>query len=254
MTAKIRNIQKCFQQTHQSQLKNLLVSGCSFTFNNSEEHVCSWPYYLRDLAGFDQVYDCSQSGAGNNHIYNSVINEVETNKNISPDSTFVIVMWSGLRRTDVIATRDLTKDWHHVNNYYFDDKFATLSLYDVNTKTTDLETLCYHYRRLIDSDSQVYESVLKAISLYHYLKNKNFNFIFLNYMDPSRDLKSLNSPLTDTFNTLMDPVLCLGTYAERTKKIVSNSRHPSPDGYLNWTCEHLIPYLCTKNQLQTITP
>jgi hypothetical protein len=254
MTAKIRNIKKCFQQTHQSQFKNLLVSGCSFTYNNSEVHACSWPYYLRDLAGFDQVYDGSQSGAGNNHIFNSVVNEIESNKNISSESTLVIVMWSGLTRTDVIATSKLTKPWHFMSNYHFDDKFSTLSISDVDKKTTDLETLCYYYRRLIDSDAQVYESMLKITALYHYLKNKNFSFVFLNYMNPTNELSFLNSPLVNTVKTLIDPVLHLGTYASETKKLEYNDGHPSPDGYLDWTREHLIPYLCIKNQLQTVTP
>ncbi len=253
MTAKIRNIQKCFQQTHKSQFKNLLVSGCSFTFNNSEEHMCSWPYYLRDLAGFEQVYDCSQSGAGNNHIFNSIINEIETNQNISPESTFIVIMWSGLNRTDVIATKDLTKDWHYMSNYHFNDRFSTLSIFDVTTKTDDLETLCYHYRRLIDSDSQIYESILKVIALHHYLKNKKFDFVFLNYIDPFSELKLINSPLTSTFEQIMSSVQYLGTYAEITKKIEADG-HPSPSGYLDWTREHLIPYLYNKNQLQTLTP
>jgi hypothetical protein len=253
MTAKIRNITQSFNTTHQSRYKNLLVSGCSFTFNNSEEHACSWPYYLKDLAGFDQVYDCSQSGAGNNHIFNSIVNEVELNKNITPDSTLIAVMWSGLGRTDVVATTEITKSWHTMSNYHFDHKFSTLSLFDTDTKQNAIETLCYHYRRLIDSEAQIYESMLKVIGLYNYLKNKNFNFVFLNYMDPVKDLKSISTPLTDTFTCLLDPVMYLGTYATNTNKLEPDG-HPSPDGYLGWTQTQLIPYLISINQLQTIIP
>jgi hypothetical protein len=254
MTAKTRDIKNFFQQTHQSQYKNLVVSGCSFTYNNSDVHLCTWPYYLRDLAGFDQVYDCSQSGAGNNHIFNSIINEIETNKDISPESSLIIVMWSGLSRTDVIATVELTRDWHFMSNYRFDDKFSTLSIFNMDTKINDLETLCYYYRRVIDPAAQIYESMLKVIALYHYLKNKNFNFVFLNYTDPAAELKFLSSSLTETFKMLMNPVMYLGTYAKETKKLELNDGHPSPDGHLNWTQEHLIPFLCVNNQLQTLTP
>jgi hypothetical protein len=206
------------------------------------------------LAGFDQVYDCSQSGAGNNHIFNSIINEVELNKNITPDSTLIVAMWSGLRRTDIVATTEITKSWHHMSNYHFDHKFSTLSLFDTDTKQNAIENLCYHYRRLIDSDAQIYESMLKVIGLYNYLKNKNFNFVFLNYMDPTKDLESVSTPLTTTFTSLLDPVMYLGTYAMSTNKLECNDGHPNPDGYLGWTQTQLIPYLISINQLQTITP
>jgi hypothetical protein len=253
MSAKIRRLPRAFSQTHSSQYQNLLVSGCSFTYNNSETDVCSWPYYLRDLVDFKQVYDCSQSGAGNNHIFNSVVNEVELNNEINPNTTLIIVMWSGFSRTDVIATKDLIKDWHHMSNFHFNDQFATLSIFDVMNKNTDLEMLCYHYRRLIDSDAQIYQSMLKIIALYHYLKQKNFEFIFLNYQDPAEEINSLDTPLGNVVNSMLDPVLYLNSYAKSINES-ETCGHPTPNGYLNWTQKHLIPYLCSTHQLQTLTP
>lgn len=253
MSAKTRTLSRVFSQTHSSQYQNLLVSGCSFTYNNSEKDVCSWPYYLRDLANFKQVYDCSQSGAGNNHIFNSVVNEIELNPEINPETTMIIIMWSGFARTDVIATKDLTRDWHHMSNFHFNDQFATLSIFDVTNKNTDLDMLCYHYRRLIDSNAQIYQSMIKIIALYHYLKQKKFKFIFLNYKDPTEEINSLDTPLGDIVRSMLDPVLYLYAYAvsENNKEPCG---HPTPNGYLNWTRNHLIPYLCSTNQLQTLTP
>lgn len=263
MTAKLRNIPKQFDSTHSSKFKNLFVSGCSFTYNNSENSTCTWPYYLRDFVGFDQVYDCSQSGAGNSHIFNSVVNEVETNTAISPESTMMIVMWSGMSRVDVIATQALAKSWHFMsNNYQLDDKFSTLSIFNIehfrfssgygNNKTSDLETMCYHYRRLIEPEAQIYQSMLNIISLYHYLKNKNYNFVFLNYMDPTPELECIKNPLVSTVSQMFAPVLDLGTYSQSTRQLEVDD-HPSPDGYLSWTKDYLIPYLCSIDQLQTRT-
>ena len=71
--------------------KNLLAGGCSFTRNKSSEYIESWPYYLRDLADFKQVFDCSCAGAGNKHIHDSVIYALEENDSITPENTFVAV-------------------------------------------------------------------------------------------------------------------------------------------------------------------
>ena len=59
--------------------QNLIVSGCSFTKNFNKNCVHTWPYYLRDLGGFKNVWDSSCPGAGNNHIARSIINTPNPN-------------------------------------------------------------------------------------------------------------------------------------------------------------------------------
>jgi hypothetical protein len=137
MTAKTRKLAKQFTTTYSTEFKNLLVSGCSYTFNNSENHICSWPYYLRDLAGFNEVYDCSQSGAGSNHIFNSIINEIETNININIQDTLVIIMWSGLTRTDVIAEQDITAELMWVPVEEGRKVLLAWQIYVIPTKSSD---------------------------------------------------------------------------------------------------------------------
>ena len=49
MTAKTRNATGwMIEQTHTSSYDNLLVSGCSFTFNNHDKAICTWPYFLQE--------------------------------------------------------------------------------------------------------------------------------------------------------------------------------------------------------------
>jgi hypothetical protein len=242
MTATVRNLQRAFPATHSTVYTNLLVSGCSFTFNNSDEHVCSWPYYLKDLANFNQVYDCSQSGTGSNHIFNSVINEIETNSNILPGNTYIVVMWSGLTRTDVIATQDITTPWHFMSNYKFDDTFATLSIYNGATEKNMLGDLCRQYKKLVSVDAQIYESLLKIIALDNYLKNKKFKFIFLSWQDPTPELDHIQTPLKDIVLSTLAPIYYLNEYAVTTKQKEKDG-HPTPNGYLGWTTDHLLPYL-----------
>jgi hypothetical protein len=220
----------------------LLVSGCSFTWNNSEEHICSWPYYLRDIAGFDRVFDCSQSGAGSNHIFNSIINEIETNTEVSPEDTLIVIMWSGLTRTDVISTTDITKPWHFMSNYHFDDEFSTLSIFNNVTGNTPLDDLCRQYKRLVGFDAQIYESLLKIIALDAYLKQKDFKYVFLSWKDPDTDTEHINSSLVNIVDSLLDPVRYLDDYA-KSNQLQETDGHPTPNGYLRWTREYLIPYL-----------
>jgi hypothetical protein len=252
MVAKIRNIAKQFQSTHQTRFKNLLVSGCSYTWNNSEQHVCSWPYYLRDISGFDQVIDCSQSGAGSNHIFNSVVNEIETNPDINKHNTLVVVMWSGLTRTDVIAAQDITKPWHNMSNYNFDQKFATLSIFNHVVKNDPLSVLCQQYKRIIDTDAQIYESILKILALDCYLKEKGFYFVFTSWMDPSPELDRIDSPMTSkVFGLLSSLIPYLNEYAEQNNQKESCG-HPTPDGYLSWTRQCLVPYLRSQNIMEPV--
>jgi hypothetical protein len=248
MTALVRSIPRSFIATHQTKFKNLLVSGCSFTFNNSSNIACSWPYYLRDIAGFNEVYDCSQSGAGSNHIFNSIVNEIETNNNITADNTLVICMWSGLSRTDTIATKDITKPWHHMSNYDFDDRFSTLSILYHPQGNSPVANLSKQYKKIVDGEAQIYESCLKIIALDAYLKYNGFNTVFTSWKDPNPDLHLIGN-IKDLAWNKFDKIQFLGEYAVENK-LLEPCGHPTPDGYLFWTREHLIPFL-TKKQLAT---
>ena len=252
MVAKIRNITKQFQSTHQTRFKNLLVSGCSYTWNNSEQHICSWPFYLRDIGGFDSVIDCSQVGAGSNHIFNSVVNEIETNHDTNKHNTLVVVMWSGLTRTDVIATQDITAPWHDMSNYNFDQRFATLSIFNHTSNNDLLSMLCRQYKLLIDTDAQIYESVLKILALEHYLKQKEFDFIFTSWMNPAPELNRIDSALTTKVISSLSTIPYLEEYAKQKKQKELDDGHPTPDGYLGWTQQHLIPYLESKNIIEIL--
>jgi hypothetical protein len=245
--AKKRIIQRDFAPTHQSKYRKLLVSGCSFTFNNHDSVACSWPYYLRDLANFDEVYDCSQSGAGSNHIFNSVINEIETNREINPDDTLVIVMWSGLTRTDVITEKEIVHDWHHMGAYRFDDVWSTMSIFNQVDGNSEIDKLCRQYKKIISPTAQIYESCLKIIALESYLKQKKFQFIFTSWMDPTPDLCQVS--IGANIKSMIDKIDYLGDVA-RASNMQEIDGHPNPAGYLHWTRDYLIPYL-TEKQLAT---
>ena len=240
----VKSIDRIFDPITQTPYKNLLVSGCSFTYNNSNKHIVTWPYYLRDLANFEQVIDCSQSGAGNGHIFNSIINEIETNKNINPTNTLIIIMLSGFSRTDVIASVDFSNQWHGPDSFKFNDKFATLSIMadPADPNEPNIVELCKKYKRVVDIDAQVLESCFRVLALDGYLKSKGFNYI----LTPWKDIRNecIDSNLIDSIGKILHPIKCLGEYATRSNQLEPDG-HPSPDAHLHWTKDYLIPYLTT---------
>ena len=230
------------------------------THNNSDVHLCSWPYYLRDLANFESIRNVAQAGAGTTHIFNSIINEVEYNEKISPEDTQIIVMWSGLTRTDTISTQDITTPWHNLVSaswpssrynestmndksnqlftYHFNNQFATLTLFNGPEGKTPLAELCRAYKRHVSTDATIYESMLKIKSLKGYLDSKGFNSTFTIMYDPSEDLKIIDKTIDE-----LDDIPYLAEFAKEQKLLEVIGGHPTPDGYLRWTKEHLIPYL-----------
>ena len=154
-------------------------------------------------------------------------------------------MWSGLSRTDVIATQDVTKPWHYMSNYHFDDKFSTLSIANTVKGKTPLDDLCKKYKTLIDLDAQIYESLLKIIALKNYLENCNFDYVFTSFQDLTPELSRINSPMTTVIKNLLGSIEYLGDFATR-QNLLEPCGHPTPNGYLNWTKNYLIPYLCNR--------
>ena len=257
MSAKKRNLNRVFSSVYTTSYKNLLVSGCSYTWNRSEEHICTWPYYLRDLCNFEEILDCSQAGSGFNHTFNSVINEIENNSNITPDNTFIIIMWSGLERVDVTANIDLVKSYSNMETHCFDSQLSSLSLFIHQPKwktilgtdpNKDIELLRQMYRTLIDSKAQVFDSYIKLIALYNYLKNLNFKFVFLEWDSTVTKLSTSSSRLADQYQRMTANIQTLGDYATVNNKRIPNDGHPTPDAHLEWTRTILVPYL-TKNNL-----
>lgn len=249
MTVKTRNIAKIFTSTHQTRFKNLLVSGCSFTYNNREEHSCTWPYYLRDIAQIENVYDASQAGVGNNHIFNSIVYEIETNPDVRPDNTLIIVMWSGLTRTDVIADQEITAPWHKISNYCFDQKFATFTIVNETTDQTVIGDMCKLYKKIISPDAQILESLIKIQALRAYLTAKQFSFVFLSWRNPLPELNQIQTQI----NLELDNNDYLFEFAEQRHMRIPNDGHPTPDAHLLWTRECLIPLLESKGIVDKIS-
>jgi len=251
---KIRNIPKQFTITTDLGFENLLVGGCSFTYNNSDQDCCTWPYYLRDLGNFSQVYDCSMPGAGNQHIVNTIIYSIEK-YDLDPANTLVLILWAGNDRDDYIV------DQKHLNNYPYVYAYepgvcsAITGGEDIsNLGNTKLDAVL----QLKSAKSPLARSVdnyVRVASLYSYLQNKGFKFFFMEFRDfalPGRDRNFdprdyLDPALSKKFDSMIsNPSQNFHKYCLRGDLMTSDDFHPSPDGHLSYTRSVLLPWLANK--------
>lgn len=238
---KTRNIKKQFNTVNELGFKNLYVGGASFTYNNSEDHLVAWPYYLRDLGGFENVIDSSLPGAGNYHIMQSLIWTLEQHKP-NVNDTLVVVMRSGINKDDKIIAEEF------LNDYPFRFEYAPGVVAGISGGTLgsngNHNAQCD--KNVKNADSRSVENYIYYTALYHYLKSNNYNFVILNDIDPS--LPNRGGDFPNNYNTahLFDNLQSIYEYSVRNDLLDNDDYHPSPNGHLAWTREILLPYLVDK--------
>lgn len=249
MTFKQRNLSKQFDSVVDFNIKNLVVSGCSFTCNNSERDLCAWPYYLKDMANFKQVYDCSLPGAGNRHISQSLQWSLELEK-INPVDTLVIVMWSGNDRDDFIFSKSAIKSSYPFEFAYTDKVQTGLTGGTSHNDSGNVDVeLARKIKNSKDENSRSVENFLYVSSTWHYLKSKGYRFCFLNYAnrgDINNDFEINNLlplHLRAEYNKMFLDTETLYNWSVRHNLISEDQFHPSVDGHLKWTQRILIPIL-----------
>jgi hypothetical protein len=248
-----RNIASQFDPIHNFGFKNLIVSGCSFTYNNHNTASVTWPYYLRDLGGFEFVIDCSMFGAGNNHICDSLIWTLESNT-VDPKESLVVVMWSGNDRDDYICpgSNIVFKSWMFE---YSDTVMSGITGGSHAEAKGNTITGLKDFAQTKNLESRAIENFLCILKLYSYLKSHNYAFVFLDYRDralPARDVdfdirKYLPKSVANRLQNMITKVEDIYTYALKRNLLWEDDFHPSPDGHLAWTKQILIPELVKLN-------
>lgn len=252
MTFKVRPIPKQFDTEVDFGLENLVVSGCSFTYNNSDTSACTWPYYLRDLGGFSTVFDTSLPGSGNYHIAHSLQWALE-NRPLDPKSTLVVVMWSGMDRDDYVCPNFNDAGTYPMVYRYNEHAISGITGGNNPQAQGNVKLGFKAMSQIKNNESRAIENYLYISSLYHYLTAQKYKFLFLNYMD--RDLlkktdfelrsylpKNLNDKLTQ-YIPKQPKTDVLYSWIVTHNLLHSDHFHPSPDGHLAWTRQILIPML-----------
>ena len=245
-----RKIEKQFDKIVDLGCDNLVVGGCSFTYTNPSQVPTTWPYYFRDLAGFKQVYSCAMPGAGNNFISQSMVWGLESKK-LSPETTMVVVMWSGHDREDAIFSSDaVDKGANFVYNY-------TDNVCNGTTggpgREGDMTLHWWGYRdihKYKSLESRAVENAIWKIQLKRYLDAGGYKSIFVDFLDPSVPnrtenfdiVKFLPDTIKETYISIMDQMQDIYSFSLKRMLLSDDDFHPSADGNLAWTREILIPY------------
>jgi len=259
MIFKTRTIPKQLGTVHNFGIKNLIVSGCSFTYNGTDTAAVAWPYFLRDLGGFDQVLDTSLPGAGNSHISNSLIWALEMDQP-DPADSLVIVMWSGHDRDDYIFPKE------NVNNqsspfYYSKNVMSSIRNAGEIFPEPNKNGIADELKKLStakNNESRAIENYLYVAKTYQYLKSLNYKFLFLNFInlkEPVRgevggtdsfDIrKHLPNSAKQRLNSMITEIDDPYHFSVRYNLIDIDGFHPSYYGHLRWTRKVLLPHLQT---------
>lgn len=228
---KTRNIHRVFDVVRDLGYKNLIVGGCSFTHNINDLHSSQWPYYLRDLCNFNEVYDCSLPGAGNQQIATSIQWTLETQP-FDPNETLIVAMISG-----------------HTRQGCFNDK--------------PQPNFQYNYAPDVwwnNAKQQTRPAMRPALSVENYLHVLNlktylapYQYVLLDFVDytiPDRSnsfdiTEYLPEELANRYRSWFAPVESIYKFCVRNDLLDQDDFHPSSNGHLEWTRQVLVPWLAT---------
>lgn len=143
-------------------MSRLIVSGCSFTWYLQP----TWPMFLSKK--FDRTYSFGTGGAGNDYIFNSII-DADSILKFNQDDT-IIIEWSGDHRLDHFFTEGMSTRWVTQGDLVHRpvDEFTVLDSY-FPEKGLKKKTVNY------------------MLAIYRYLKEKKVNFIFTSLYDLRTD-------------------------------------------------------------------
>jgi hypothetical protein len=228
---KTRVIHRVFDIVQGLGYENLVVGGCSFTYNINELHSSQWPYYLRDLCGFADVYDCSLPGAGNRQIATSVQWALETQA-FDPNNTLVVAMWSGHTRLG---------SFNDASQNGFQYSYAP-NVYWNNNKQQASTAL---------RPAQSVENYLHVLGLKTYLEHQKYPHVFLDFVDYSIPNRSnsfditqyLPETLAERYRSWFANIDSIYKFCVQNDLLDVDDFHPNSDGHLAWTRQVLVPYL-----------
>lgn len=196
------------------------------------------------------MLDCSQPGGGNTHIFNSMVNELELNTTVSAADSLVVIMWSGLERTDILADHSVTSyyDTCPRPTYYFDQlqRYSSTSVWSNLINRTPLAEFNRQYQQLFLGGARITQSLLHIIALGNYLENRGFQYVFLTW-EKMTGLDLVDPDLVARAVPYITDIMTLGDYADQTGQRIPDDGHPTVDAHLQWTRQVLLPHLMTFN-------
>lgn len=213
---------------------------CSDHFDWKHLTYLTWPIYIRDMLGISEIYDFSCSGAGNYHISSSVMHGLETKKNIRPEDTLVVIMWSGFDRDDLLVGKDsIISD---KASYHYDDSTSlcyTGGLLGKSNSLFPIDTV----KKIKSYHSRCIENYLYIVSLMHYLENRGFEYYFTSFsLSTKAQGFEIKKYSRFDLNDLFTVTPFLGDFAKET----IDGFHPTSSWHHRWAEEILMPQILSR--------
>jgi hypothetical protein len=202
------------------------------------------------VGGFEQVWDGSCAGAGNNHIARSIVTGIELG-DFDPAETLVVVMWSGYDRDDFLVSpeavnRSQPDHYCYTNNVLLG---MTGGLLGDGNLIINIENL----KKIKNQPSRALENYIIMQSLAGYLDAHGFRYVFTEFSTPGRMKDTNFDPVLHLPTKLQQPFIelvrdltpNLGDWAlpELNQNKESDGYHPDADHHLSWCRQVLLPYI-----------
>ena len=240
--------------THTSTKPILVCGGCSFTDQRNDLHVpLAWPGYLVARCGFERAIDVSRTGAGNEYITTSILNQLEQMTDREIQDILLLIVWTGPNRLERLIDRQQLEGWE---GYVDSVQFARSSL---DPKNMSLDPRFYK--------GEVLRSWKNIVLLENYLKSRDIAFgfsFFYNAFDPpflpraSTDvefagwLDKHKLQRLRQCSWLHDHSDSLYEYCFYQDLLSQDLFHPTSEGQLRWTDEILIPALVKRQFVSSL--
>jgi hypothetical protein len=247
-------------------ITDIVVSGCSFTHDYKNK---TWPRFLIEHFPQAKLHDLSFPGAGNQYISQSMIRYLST-ENLKPETTLVLIMWSGITRQDLMVTKtfyDTIPPSSKVNMYndYWVFNGGILGAWRQLTSLTSslLTPLFENFYKIVDNNSLAKTTLMHMVQTKEFLENRGYAYKFMSYVnywkhtndfvgDPGHEDFSLtyyaeNDPWFKNLGSHWiwadDSKNCLYEYAVQHNEIAADKFHPTQAGQEKFTTEILLPQL-----------
>jgi len=242
---KLLKWQHSLLQTHSSTKKILVTSGCSFTSSTLQlETAASWPGYVIDRCRLEQGIDYSYPGAGNEYIGDSILHHFSTVQDPEVKNYLVIIMWSGLDRSETKLTDINQQPKLGVTSYVRDQVPVDIKISAKKSADKILEVYNYLTQRSISFAFSFYSNVLFS----PYIPKADTTCEFDLVVDQSvlKKIKLLPWIPTDPFEFLYE-------YAFINNYLNDGDRfHPPWEANLKWTDNILLPQMVKQGLLRSI--
>ena len=253
-------------------IKNLVVSGCSFT---SAKFGWQQQTFAAIQTKFDinlQLANLAKAGAGNFYIADSLTYFLSKN-NFDPAETLVIVMWSGVNRKDIPVSKEFydliidTFEGIKINDLHYLISGGQIGSW----QSEFLHPRGKTYRWLIrpvfenlykssDEFSMAHSTLTNIFNTKNFLENKGYPYRFMSYVnywnnlpDPIvSDTLDFNIPyyapdhpllnkLGDNWIWTDDKKNCLYEYAKQRNLLADDNFHPNKECHKEFTDNIIMP-------------